>query len=172
MAWIFSLSAETGPDRTNAQRFERHFAGRRIGTDLGEYNVWTNVAGYDGAYWCFVGTDQLSRTGIYSVEDALAMSLVGVELYALLRSAPSFRYALVGVEVDAWVTEAEMREDPAFITKMDGFVIERELYKEVGAKGNFQDFTASHVWLPYRGESHRWYNAGTQSFEEWHFEKD
>jgi hypothetical protein len=126
MAWIFSLSAETGPDLANAQRFERHFAGRRIVTELGEYAVWTNVAGNDGAYWCLVGTDQLSRSGIHSVEDALMMSLIGVELYALLRSAPAFRYALVGVEVDRWVTEEEMREDPAHITKMDGFVIERE----------------------------------------------
>jgi hypothetical protein len=37
---------------------------------------------------------------------------------------------------------------------MDSFVIEKALYKEVGATGRYQDFTKSHAWFPYQGESH------------------
>jgi hypothetical protein len=54
------------------------------------------------------------------------MTELGIFLYHTLRLAPSFRYALVGVEVDEFRTYSELTEDLSKLS-LPGLVLAKEL---------------------------------------------
>lgn len=60
---------------------------------------------------CRVYPNNISELGIDSPESAYVITELGIFLYHTLRFAPSFRYALVGVEVDEFRTYSELIED-------------------------------------------------------------
>ena len=65
--------------------------------------------------------------------------------------APSFRYALVGVEVDKFRTYSELIEDLSNLS-LPGLVLAKELNQGRETLPVFRPFSPSYVWQPYEGE--------------------
>ena len=82
------------------------------------------------------------------------MTELGILLYQRLRFAPTFRYALVGVEVDEFRTYRELLEEsPA--PALPGLVLAETLWQRIGASTAFRPFSSGYVWKPYEGEVYK-----------------
>jgi hypothetical protein len=80
------------------------------------------------------------------------MSEMGHLLYERLRSAPEFRYALVGKETDEFRAFDELDQDvlgPAFA----GLVLSEAIWDRLGRPAPFEPFRPGYVWRPYLGET-------------------
>jgi hypothetical protein len=153
MAWIFSLSAECGSDESNVNKFAQQFEGIELilsnhrpclcGTDTFQ-DIEQN-------WWCRVYPNNISEVGIDSPESAYAMTELGILLYQTLRFSDSFRYALVGVEVDEFRTYSELIEDLPELS-IPGLVLAKELTQGRETLPVFRSFSSSYVWQPYEGE--------------------
>ena len=144
MAYIYALNAECGERETHARDLARHFEGRPV-----------RVFSYEGAWWCGIAPEGLSRTGAHTAEEAAAMTAAGRQLYWLLRTAPPvYRYALAGVETDEFRTYAELLAEKD-LTRFAGLVVSEDIWAATGERAEFSDFAPGYRWIPYRGETHR-----------------
>lgn len=158
MAWIFSLSAECGSKKEDAERFSKHFEkftlnlSKRIESKC---EARTFKDGEDN-WWVMITNASLSNTGINSAEDAYQMTEIGILLYYKLQSAASFRYGLVGVEVDQFRTYTELIKDAEVLNiYFPGLVLSYKLWKMIGRPVGFQFFSIGYVWKPYQGEIYK-----------------
>jgi hypothetical protein len=156
MAWIFSLSAECGSDESNAHKFTQHYFegiswllsnGRQCQCRT---DIFQDI---EENWWCRVSPNNLSKVGIESPESAYLMTELGILLYQSLRVAPSFRYALVGVEVDEFRTYSELIADLPNLS-MPGLVLAEAIEQELEIFPAFRSFSPSYVWQPYAGEGY------------------
>jgi hypothetical protein len=153
MGRIFSLSAECGSDDSNVNKFAQHFEGREWLLSNGRQcqcrtDTFQDI---DQNWWCRVYPNNLSEVGIDSPKSAYVMTELGILLYQTLRFAPSFRPALVGVEVDKFRTYSELIEDLSNLS-LPGLVIAKELNHGRETLPVFRLFSPSYVWQPYEGE--------------------
>ncbi|MBC7970041.1 MAG: hypothetical protein H7Z11_07945 [Verrucomicrobia bacterium] len=156
MAWIFSLSAECGGEQVAAVQFAQHFDtaawmlsdGRQV---LCQSEVFQDL---DTNWWCRVFPSGISEVGINTPETAYLMTELGILLYQRLRSAPTFRYALVGVEVDEFRTYGELLEDSSTVA-FPGLVMAETVWRVMGAAPAFRPFTFGYVWTLYEGEVYK-----------------
>ncbi len=82
------------------------------------------------------------------------MTELGILLYQRLQTAPPFRYALVGVEVDEFRTYNELlSEAPA--PNFPGLVLAEMVWQSLGALPLFSPFSPGYVWQPYEGETYK-----------------
>ncbi len=153
MAWIFSLSAECGPDESNANKFAEHFEGISFLLSNGHQCQCRTDTFQDieENWWCRVSPHNLSEVGIDSPESAYSMTELGILLYQSLRFAPPFRYALVGVEVDEFRTYSELIEESSNLS-IPGLVLTKTLERDLGISPVLRPFSPSYVWQPYAGE--------------------
>lgn len=153
MAWIFSLSAECGADASNARKFAEHFEGISLSmSNSRQCQCRTDVfQDIEENWWCRVSPNNLSEVGIDSPESAYLMTELGILLYQSLRFVQTFRYALVGVEVDEFMTYSELIEEASDLA-IAGIVLEKSLAQEIKTLSLFRPFSPSHVWQPYSGE--------------------
>jgi hypothetical protein len=153
MAWIFSLSAECGSDESTVNKFAQYFEGREWILSNGCQCLCRTDIFQDSSqnWWCRVYPNNISEVGIDSPESAYVMTELGILLYQTLRFSPSFRYALVGVEVDEFRTYSELREDLPNLS-MPGLVLAKELTYGLDILPGFRLFSSSYVWQPYEGE--------------------
>jgi hypothetical protein len=153
MAWIFSLSAECGPDENNAEQFAQHFEGTTWMLSNGhQCQCRTDIfQDLEENWWCRVCPKNISEVGIDTPESAYLMTELGILLYQRLRSAPPFRYALVGVEVDEFRTYSELIEEPSTLS-MPGLVLATEVGQELRTSSIFRLFSPGYIWQPYEGE--------------------
>ncbi|HAA31845.1 MAG TPA: hypothetical protein DCE56_34290 [Cyanobacteria bacterium UBA8553] len=155
MAWIFSLSAECGLTQEAADSFAKHF-NEISWMSLGEegWKCSTQVFQDDESnWWCMVCPSGISEIGVISPEDAHQMTEVGLLLYGCLRSAPAFRYALVGVEVDEFRTYSELvTADGQPDILVAGLVLAEDVWKYMGSPVGFRSFNPGYLWKPYEGE--------------------
>lgn len=93
------------------------------------------------------------QTGIDSPFNAYLMTHLGLAFYQRLKTAPSFRYALVGVEVDEFRTYNELLEEEDL--DFPGLVLSESLWQEMGSSPVFQPFSSGYVWKPYEGEVYK-----------------
>lgn len=144
MAWIFSMwvEAETEPEN---KAIREYFDGRKISANRKEYEISAYGSG-------MITVDGISMRGINSQSDADEMTSIGFEFYKLLKDAPTYRYALTGVEVDGFTYIEELTEDPEYYLAFKGFVIQKELYERVQGKKKMQPFSQEYLWTPYEGE--------------------
>lgn len=149
----FTLSAECGPSCEAAETFANHF--RNVSWVLSNGADFSCRVGVVEAldWWCIVSPTGVSQTGIHTPEDAYQMTEIGLLLYQKLRSAPPFRYALVGIEVD------QVRHYNELVTacgKPDvpfhGFVIAEMVWHDIGCPVGFTSFAPGYLWTPYQGE--------------------
>ncbi|AFY80417.1 hypothetical protein [Oscillatoria acuminata] len=103
-------------------------------------------------WWCRVCANNLSEVGITTPESAYMMTDLGILFYQILRLTASFRYALVGVEVDEFRTYSELMEDlPEW--SIPGLVLAQNLTEGLETMPGFKLFNSTHIWQPYEGES-------------------
>ena len=156
MAWVFSLSAECGTEQSQAEKFAEHFRGLTWTLDHGiqsqcQTDIFTDI---EGNWWCRVCPSGLSQIGIDAPESAYLMTELGILLYQRLRSAPTFRYGIVGVEVDEFRTYSELIDDP-MVVSLPGIVIDQDIWQSLGSPPAFRNFATGYCWKPYEGEVYK-----------------
>ncbi|WP_242541274.1 hypothetical protein [Phormidium pseudopriestleyi] len=104
-------------------------------------------------WWCRVCANNLSEVGITTPESAYMMTELGILFYQILRLTASFRYALVGVEVDEFRTYSELMEDLPDLS-IPGLVLAQNLTEGVETMPGFKPFNSTHIWQPYEGETY------------------
>ncbi len=153
MAWVFGLSAECGPDERKAERLAQYFKTRACVLANGDRcqcraDTFQDI---EENWWCRVCPDKIGEVGIDAPDSAYWMTELGIWFYQQLCSAPAFRYALVGVEVDEFRTYRELLEDAASLP-IAGLVLSVELSQVLGLGTDLHSFSAGYVWYPYEGE--------------------
>jgi hypothetical protein len=108
----------------------------------------------DANWWCRVFPSGISEVGINTPETAYLMTELGILLYQRLRSAPTFRYALVGVEVDEFRTYSELLEESLNVA-FPGLVMAETVWQAMGSSPAFRSFTFGYVWKLYEGEVYK-----------------
>ncbi|MGC1309837.1 MAG: hypothetical protein WA885_21640 [Phormidesmis sp.] len=153
MAWIFSLSAECGSDERKAKLFAQHFEGVTWKlSNRRQCQCRTDTfQDIDENWWCRVYPNNISKMGIESSESAYVMTELGILFYQHLRSAPKFRYALVGVEVDEFRTHSELLEDASDLST-PGLVLAEDIGQVLELSSAYRAFRPGYVWFPYEGE--------------------
>lgn len=153
MAWIFSLSVECGCNESNANKFAEYFEGISwFLSNNHQCQCRTDIfQDIEENWWCRVSPNNISEVGINSPESAYLMTELGILLYQSLRLAPTFRYALVGVEVDEFRTYSELIAESSNLF-IPGLVLAKTLAQELGILPGFRSFSPSYVWQPYAGE--------------------
>ncbi len=155
MVWSFSLSAECGESEADADKFCQHFQGSILNLEDGSSfecrgDIFQDL---DDNWWCRVFPQGISLTGVNTPEAAYLMTEIGISLYRLLQSAPDFRFALVGVEVDEFRTYTELIEDRGLLAVLfPGLVLANRVWKSIGSPGSFRKFSGDYVWQSYGGE--------------------
>jgi len=155
VALLFELVSECGGRREDAEVFARHF-------DDFEWALPDGSAGrcdvrfsrdVDGNWWCFVYPGGVSTSGVVSEGEARRMSELGGLLYGRLMTAPPFRYARVGVEVEEFATISELSSaDGKYHLPEHGVVLSQEVWERIGRPPGFTRFNEGHCWRPYNGE--------------------
>ena len=156
MTWAFSLSAECGAEQIAAEQFAQHFDGVSwvLSNGLQSQCHTAVFQDFEGNWWCRVCPDNISGTGVDAADIAYTMTELGILLYQQLRSAPPFRYVLVGVEVDEFRTYNELQaEIPT--TSFPGLVLAANIWQSLGASTLFRPFSPGYVWHPYEGEVYK-----------------
>ena len=160
MAWTFSLSAECGADQRIAEQVAQHFEGASWVLSNGNQSrchaaVFQDI---EGNWWCRACPDGISEVGIDRSDIAYQMTELGILLYQRLQSAPLFRYALVGVEVDEFRTYRELSDElsaEATVRSFPGLVLAEPVWRSLGSSPVFRPFSSGYVWQPYEGEVYR-----------------
>lgn len=155
MAWMFGLSAECGSDKTRANSFALHFDGMTwVLSNNRQCRCQADIfQDIDQNWWCRVCPNNFSEIGIVSPESAYLMTELGILLYQHLRSAPDFRYALVGVEVDEFRTFSELLEEPPNLS-IPGLVLAEKVGQALGVSAAYRPFSPGYIWQPYEGETY------------------
>jgi hypothetical protein len=156
MAWVFSLSVECGTEQSQAEKFAEHFSDLTWIINSGIQSQCRSdiFADLERNWWCRVCPSGLSEIGIEAPESAYLMTELGILLYQRLRSAPSFRYGIVGVEVDEFRTYSELIDD-ATVTNLSGIVISQDIWQLLGSPSTLRNFTLNYLWKPYEGEVYK-----------------
>jgi len=146
MAWIFSLSTECGSDRALAEEFARYFQGVSwiLSNDRRSHCQTSVFQDFEQNWWCRVCPTNISEIGIDHPQAAYLMTELGILLYQHLRSAPAFRYALVGVEVDEFRTYSELI-DELQNSAFPGLVLAHSLWQIAGSPSTFRLFKPGYV---------------------------
>lgn len=159
MALIFSLYA-TCRDAAQAMRFAAHFHGIRwtltdgteITLDAQPYSEAIPFAP-EGAVW--VTPSSVSTYGIRDDRDAVQMTELGERLYQHLRTAPELEWAIVGIEVDQFHSDAAIVD--MVRGRWTGLVVNERLAQQAGAPITLEPFRPGMSWHPYIGE---WQRSG------------
>jgi hypothetical protein len=151
--WIFSLAAECGTE-TAAAAFAAHFADQAGEGDRAFPATPSLFQDVDDNWWCRVVPNGLSQIGVDAPDAAYQMTELGIALYQRLRTAPAFRYAIVGVEVDEFRTYGELCEE-ASLGQFKGLVLSAAIHPAMADRSAFRPFSSSYLWVPYEGEVYR-----------------
>jgi len=156
MAWMFSLSAECGAAQTVAEDFFQYFDNVSWVLSNGSQSQCRtgNFQDIEDNWWCRVSPSSISEVGINTPETAYQMTELGILLYQFLRSAPTFRYALVGLEVDEFRTYSELIEESSTLS-FPGLVLADSIWQAVGSPPAFRSFSSGYVWKLYEGEVYK-----------------
>jgi hypothetical protein len=156
MTWAFSLSAECGIEQAVAERFAQYFDGISWVLSSGSQSQCHTAVFQDieGNWWCQACPSGISEVGIDRSDIAYQMTELGILLYQRLQSAPPFRYALVGVEVDEFRTYSELISE-ATVPSIPGLVLAETIWRTLGTSTLFRPFSRGYVWQPYEGEVYK-----------------
>jgi len=149
MAWIFSLSAECGPQKEAARAVARHFDKFVVTLGDGTSITCNGETFYDGQnWWACVCPMGVTTTGIREEQDREQLTQIGSALYERLRTAPAFRYALFGVELNGFVYYKELDEN--IVTGgRKGLVLSETAWRHFGSPEIFVPFAPGYRWQPF-----------------------
>ena len=148
----FSLSVECGTEQSQVEKFAEHFRdlkwtiGNRIEAQC-QVDIFINE---DGNWGCRVYPSGLNEIGVDAPESAYLMTELGILLYHRLRSAPYFRYGMVGIELDEFSTYSELIDDPT-VASLPGIVVSEDILQLLDAPPAFRNFAMGYFWKPYEG---------------------
>jgi hypothetical protein len=149
MALIFSLSAECGPQKEAAEAVARHFNGLTVTlTDESRFPCGAGTFHDGKSWWAIVCPEGVTRRGIGNQQEERQLTEIGLALYARLRSAPAFRYALVGVEVDGFRYFSELDNDVVTLD-FGGLVLSEAVWQHLGSPSIFVPFEPGYRWRPF-----------------------
>jgi hypothetical protein len=153
MVWIFSLSAECSSDKEVAEAFSQHFeeVSWALSNGLQSECRTTVFQDIDEHWWCRVCPSGISEMGIEEPNSAYSMTELGILLYQQLRSAPAFRYASVGLEIDEFRTYGELLEESDNLA-LPGLVLSDATWQMMASPATFRAFSPGYVWQSYEGE--------------------
>lgn len=156
MAWVFSLSAECGSNQNAAEQFAQHFETVSWSLSNGSQSQCRPTVFQDinENWWCRICPDGISEVGIEAPDSAYLMTELGILLYQHLQSAPTFRYALVGLEVDEFRTFDELLDESSTLS-MPGLVLSESTWQSLSSPSVFRAFSSGYVWQPYEGETYK-----------------
>ncbi|EKU96252.1 hypothetical protein Lepto7375DRAFT_0237 [Leptolyngbya sp. PCC 7375] len=156
MAWVFSLSAECGSNQNTAEQFAQHFETVSWSLSNGSQSQCCPTVFQDinENWWCRICPDGISEVGIEAPDSAYLMTELGILLYQHLQSAPTFRYALVGLEVDEFRTFDELLDESSTLS-MPGLVLSESIWQSLSSPSVFRAFSSGYVWHPYEGETYK-----------------
>jgi hypothetical protein len=86
-------------------------------------------------------------SGVVDEAGQARMDGIAIVLYERLRTAPPFRYALIGVEVDGFSHFSELKDGN--IERYDGLVLSDAIWRYVGCPSTFVTFAAGTRWRPF-----------------------
>lgn len=156
MAWVFSLSIECGKAQDATERVSAYF--EDISFTLSNSTLsrcsTTLFQDMDEGWWCRVCPSNVSEIGIEAPDVAYSMTELGIFLYQRLRTAPPFRYGIVGIEVDEFRTYIELLEDLP-TSSFPGLVLSEDTWRALASPSTFTTFTEGYVWQPYEGEVYK-----------------
>lgn len=156
MAWVFSLSAECGGSRETAEVFSAYFQDLVLTLPDGievRCSSYTCFQDRGGNGWSMIYPEGVIAGGNTNFElcKTERASEIGFLLYEHLKTAPPFRYAIVGWEVDGF-REANEFDDNDLQT-LDGLVLSEEFCERLNCFSKFEPFAPNYYWRPYRGET-------------------
>lgn len=158
MGWFFTLSAELSSNQTDAKNFAEHFNHFSLVLSDGQQffcqaGCHQEAGGKSPNWWCIVCPTKADGKDINVLKDWQEMNELAPLLYGRLQLAPSFRYAIVGIEVDEYVTYDELLSD-APIEELDntssGLVVSEELWRKLGSPHGLVSFRLGYLWIPFR----------------------
>jgi hypothetical protein len=150
VAWIFALWSQCCAAE-DASAFAAHFEHQRW--TLSDGTAMACSASIMAGTCCWIAPTNVSRSGVSDQAVAAQLTEAGAHLYAHLRAAPAFRFAMVGVEVDDVRSEFEVEEMVrASHRAYQGLVVAADLWQRAGQPSLFQPFRPGYVWRPYLGE--------------------
>ncbi|QJE97851.1 hypothetical protein [Luteolibacter luteus] len=88
----------------------------------------------------------VTRSGIGSEEERVQLTAIALLLYEELRSAPAFRYAIAGVEAEAFRTIHEL--DQRDLESIDGLVVSEGVWKKLNGPDTMEQFSPGYRWHP------------------------
>jgi len=154
----FALQIECGEERL-ARAVAGHFDGLPIvlGDGLALRCESAPCKDVEGNWWVGAAPRGASVTGIPGQDNpALVakerLSEIGNLLYSHLRHAPTFRYALAGIETSEFRYFSELDDDLARLA-FPGLVISCDIWRRLGRPAVFEEFRPGYVWRPYQGET-------------------
>lgn len=152
MGWIHSIWVNTSNEEEEHAILEHFKKTPNMVIDNHVYELRTSKGGMIAAHG--IG---INDRGIDDAKEALLLSKIGFKYYEILKTAPSFLYALVGVEVDGVLRLSELIEDPNWIIDLHGFVIKTSLYEQILTEElrqykGVEVFREGYLWIPYQGE--------------------
>jgi hypothetical protein len=149
MAWVFSLSAECGELKNAAEAVAAHFQGLTVKiSDGSQFICEASTFFSEDGWWVCVCPDGVSRSGIRNEQDTRQMPEIGFALYERLRTAPCYRYALVGVEVDEFRSFSELEEDVSTF-EFEGLVLAETVWERFGSLTDFVPFAPGYRWRQF-----------------------
>lgn len=158
MGWFFSLSAEFGSNKTDAENFALYFD-KTTFVLSNQQKFFCSVpggflkqGGKEANLWCMVCPTKINGEDIDIYKDKQQMRELVPLLYQHLRSAPLFRFALVGIEVDKCITYEELISDNLILQKPEkfsGLVVSQEIWRKLGSPNSFVSFREGYFWIPY-----------------------
>ncbi len=163
MAYLFSLSAECGADKSIAEDFAKHFEELTFKLVTGTTSVCKNWVHQNPEmnWWVTVLPSEITKTGVNSKKDCIELSELGLRLYKHLLTAPFFRYALAGVEVDDFMYYSDLfksvctyPDERRALHGFTGLILRKEIWKELGEPIAFVKFKTDYVWQIYYGEKY------------------
>jgi hypothetical protein len=148
MALIYSLSAECGRDKSAAEAVAKHFEGFAPVLDNGsQYFCETWLVQADDVWWAACHPPGIGLTGL-EPQDIPICNALAVALYDRLRTAPPYRFAAYGCEVDCW-REYDDLDNDVIERNFSGFVVAEEIWQRLGAPGVFVPFSPGYYWRPF-----------------------
>jgi hypothetical protein len=147
MAILFLLAAECGAEKEAADAVASHFRSFTVAlADGSRFPCDSSVGQADGAWWAAVYPEGVSKSGV-TPNNVGELTEVGFVLYEQLRSAPPFRFALVGVEVYAFSQFKKLKDDLA--TYSSGVVLANGVWEGLGSPSMYVPFAPGYCWRPF-----------------------
>lgn len=148
MGLFFNLFIET--DRDRLDELANYFrAIITIETSFGVHQL--NIAAAENSSGITISVHETGHTGLGDSTEKTIATEVGHRFYELLKNAPPFRCAMVGVEAGEWFDEQSIL-DPNFdgYLPIHGLVIRDDI--ELQLNEAFVPFKEGYSWTPYLGE--------------------